>query len=61
MSGLSAIFVCMLNFERKTSCHGLLNFNMEDGVFLTNFEVSGNAIKHCIKCLIQHVCLLNQN
>ena len=28
------------------------------GVFLTNFDVFGNVIKHCLECLIY---LLNRN
>ena len=31
---------------------------MRSGVFLTNFEVLGNVVKHCLQCLIY---LLNQN
>ena len=38
-------FVCMLNFEHKNLCHGLLNFNMVSRVFLTNFEVFGNVVR----------------
>jgi len=31
---------------------------MSSGVFLTNFEVFGNVVKHCLECLKY---LLNQN
>ena len=28
------------------------------GIFLTNFEVSGNVLKHCLKCLIYNIFLI---
>ena len=53
----SSITIKDLRCQAEKTVFDLIS-NTEKTVFLTNFEVFGNVVKHCLECLIY---LLNRN